>query len=799
MVLKYFAIALRSIRKNKSTGMINLLGLSIGITASIFILLWVGNEISFDKRHPNSANIYRITNHIQVNKEESWAWESSPMLLAAAAQKEIPEIEGVARIMPNVWGGQVFKINNTLFSEKSSAYIDPGWFNLFKYDFLAGNAAGFTQNPFSIILTESKAKKYFGNSNAIGQLIKVDTVNYQVAGIVKDIPINSSFQFDILLQMDGRLANPETYKNDKNWNNFGYATFIAINKLVNYKKIENELTEIINKNRTNNNDVVSLLPLSKMYFDNSLQSSDFPHGNKKTTYLFSAMAFLLLLSACINYVNLTTAKASLRAKEVGIRKITGAKRRDLFFQFLAESFCISCLAILCSLFLLQIALPIFNSITEKQFELNLNSLLLWKVLAGTLFFAALFNGIYPALLLSSFQPLQVFRGRSILKLRDGAFRNGLVVFQFSLSIVLIIGSIVIFRQLAFIQHSHPGYSVAQVISVKIPYNSYRSLDEKMTKNFFRTIKNELGKSSAIAAVSTGGAPIVAVSSASSGNADWDGRDTTYNPTIAMLSVDADFQQMFKVRLAAGHWFKTGTEDTHNYLLNETAVAAFNCKKPVLGQRFTWGGDTGRIVGIVKDFHFKSMREKIGPMVLSNNSGADDYFFIKTTPGNSTAALHSAEKVWTKFIPNEPFDYTFLEDSFNTLYKDDVKTSRLILIFSLIAIIISALGLFGLAAFTAERRTKEIGIRKVLGATITQITSLLSKDFLKLVILAIFVGSPIAWYTMNRWLQDFAYRIDISVWMFLVAGILSVAIAMIAVSFQSVKAAVANPAESLKSE
>jgi putative ABC transport system permease protein len=799
MIKNYFKTALRNLWKNKATSFINLFGLSIGMTAAVFIFLWVQNEISFDNYHSDKNNIYRVTNSIQVSKDEKWIWESSPMPLAETAAKEIPEVQKSARLIVNRWGGTNLTINHKLFSEKTSAYVDKTWFNIFHYDFVAGNVSAFGKNPFSIILTETKAKKYFGDADAIGKIIRVDTINYTVEGIVKDNPVNSSFQFDVLLQMDGRLSDPSVLKNDKNWNNFGYITFLQLRPDASKPLIAAKLNEIINKNRTNHNDSVTVQALTGMYFENDLQSSDLPHGSKKAAYIFSVLAFLLLITACINYVNLTTAKASLRAKEVSVRKIIGAKRGSLFLQFITESFTISILALLISLLLIQLFLPAFNGLTEKHFVLPLTSVTTWQVLLGTLLFAAILNGVYPAALLSSFKPLNVFRGRSVLKVNDGSIRKGLVVFQFSLSIMLIIGTIVIYRQLHYIQTTNPGYNVSQVMAIQVPYKSYLAFKDDQRKAFFKSIKHELQSQSSIAAVSTGGSEIIDVGSASSGNADWDGRDTTFNPTIAQLSADADFQKMFQLQLKEGHWFSPGNEDDHNYILNETAAAQFKMHQPILGQRFTLGGDTGKIIGIVKDFHYKSMHEKIGPIVLSNNQGSDSYFFVKTVVGNIPKALSATSAIWSKYIFAEPFDYKFLDDSFNNLYKSDIKASQLIFIFSVIAIIISALGLFGLAAFTAEQRTKEIGIRKVLGASVQQITALLSKDFVKLVIIAIVIASPIAWWAMNKWLQDFAYRINLGAWIFIAAASLALLIALASVSFQAIKAAIANPVKSLRTE
>jgi len=720
--------------------------------------------------------------------------------MGETAVKDIPEVQRSAMVIINSWGGPLLNIYHKAFTEKTTAWIDKTWFKIFHYDFVAGNTAAFEKDPFSVILTESKAKKYFGKANAIGQVIKVDTVNYTVQGIIKDNPVNSSFRFDILLQMDGRLSNPAVLKNDKGWNNFGYTTFLQLRPGVNKASIEKRLNTLLKSKRDNDNIDVSLQLLNGMYFETDLQSSDMPHGNKKTTYIFSLLGILLLVTACINYVNLTTAKASLRAKEVSVKKIVGAKRAHLFFQFVVESLIISLSGLVIAFELIQLCLPLFNTITEKNFHLPVTSPSMWKVLGGTLIFSTILNGLYPALLLSSFKPLYVFRGKSILKLSDGAVRKGLVVFQFTLSMILITGTLIIYSQLKYMQTTNPGYNVAQVMSIQIPYKVYDAFpDEKGRARFFMTFKNELQSKSNIASVCSGGSEIVNIGGISSGNADWDGRDTTFNPSVTQLSADAGFQKMFQLQMKDGRWFKAGTEDYHNYILNETAAGLFNMHKPVIGQRFTFGGDTGRIIGIVKDFYFKSMHEKIGPLVLSYNRGSDSYFFIKTAPGNIQAAIHAVENVWNKFVSDQPFNYNFLDDNFNTLYKNDIKTSRLILIFSVIAVILSAMGLFGLAAFTTEQRTKEIGIRKVLGASVQQITGLLSKDFITLVFIAIVIATPVAWWVMNKWLQEFAYRIKLTAWLFMAAGLLAVIIALLSVSIHAIKAAIANPVRSLRTE
>ena len=783
--------AFRGLLKNKITTFINLFGLSAGITTAVFIFLWVQNEVTVDDYQPD--NIYRLSYSYNFSGTSGTS-ERTTMPMYLAASNDVPEIEKAVIMSPNAFTGITFNINNKLFSERTSAWVDRNWFHMFNYSFIQGNAATFKQNPYSIVLTESKAKKYFGNTDATGQIIRFDTVNYTVAGVVKENPPNSSFQFDIFMQYDSYLTGSRLARSRTDWNNSNFIAFVQLRPDASKKLVSAKLADIEKRNVPDASEVINLDPLKQMYFQTGIGSS-LPQGNKKATYIFSLLGVLLLVTACINYVNLTTAKASLRAKEVSIRKIAGAGRMHLFLQFIAESAIISFISLLLSLVLINLLLPVFDTITEKNFHLPLISKNLWQILLGTLLFATLLNGIYPALLLSSFKPLNVFRGRTMLKIKDGSIRKGLVVFQFSLSVVLIIGAIVINRQLHYIQTTNPGYNLSQVIALDIPYRSYDRI-----KNELESFKHELEMQPGVMNVSAGSEEIINIGNSSgAGNAVWDGKDTSYKTQIARLEVDANFQKTFGLKLKDGRWFNTTKNDYNNVIINETAETEFNMRKPVVGQRFVWGGDTGQIIGVVKDFHYKSLHDKIGPIVILNNRGSSITYFVKTTGGNIPATLSSLAAVWSKFIPKEPFIYTFLDDSFNNLYKIDIKTSQLILIFSLAAVIICGLGLFGLAAFTAEQRTKEIGIRKVLGATVQQITILLSKDFLMLVAVAIGIASPIAWWAMHKWLQDFAYRAPLNIWIFMGAAALALMIAVVSVSTHAIKTALTNPVKSLRTE
>ena len=791
MIKNYFKTAWRSIWKNKTTSFINITGLSVGMTAAVLILLWVQNETSFDN-YKDRDSIYRLTTRLPAT---GWVWETTPLLLADAIKKEVPEIEKTTRLYTSNF--PVFSVKGSLFYGKDCAYVDNDWFSIFHYNFTEGNAASFNENPFSVILTRSEAKKYFGDNNAVGQTIHIDSVDYKIRGVVADAPINSSFQYKAFMPIAALLTNPQIRANDEQWSNDNYITFIKTIPGSNAAAITRKITAVLKK-KTNDEGVspADMISLHDMHFETEIQNSAFVHGNRNTVYIFSFLGFLLLLIACINYVNLTTAKASLRAKEVSIRKITGASRSNLFLQFIAESVLISVLSLLATLFLVQLCLPAFNQLTGRIFTLPLLSAGLWKVLGITLFSALLLNSIYPALLLSSFKPLNVFRGVTVLKVKDSSFRKSLVVLQFTVSVILIAGTIIIYSQMQFIQKGNPGYNRSQVISFILPSTVSRANRQSL----IQTIQQDLLSQSSIEMVSTSSQPIVNIGSMCTGCADWTGHDTTYNPKIAQLSADAGFQKTMQLEMKEGRWFRDGNADErHSFILNETAVKNFNLDKPVIGQPFIFKGDTGQVIGVVKDFTYKSMYEKMGPVVIFNNPEWRNRFVVRTAGNNASAALLSIEKIWGKYIPGSPLEYNFLDDAFNNLYQQDQQTSLLILVFAVIAVVISALGLFSLAAFEAEQRTKEIGIRKVLGATITGITTLLSKDFIKLVCFAILIASPLAWWAMNKWLQDFAYRIAISWWMFAMAGLLALLIAVCTTSFQSIRAAMANPAKSLRTE
>ncbi len=787
MLKNYFKTAWRSLWKNKVTGLINIAGLSVGMTAAVLIMVWVQNELNFDNYHKDENRIYRLTTRLPTT---GWTWETTPLLLAEAIKKEVPEIEKTSRLY--ITNPPVFNINNKQFYEKDCAYVDDQWFSLFDYEFIEGSPTLFNQNIFSVILSSSEARKLFNNSPAVDETIRIDSINYQVTGVVKDAPVNSSFQYKAFIPIAAILTNKRVRENDENWSNANYLTFVKVVPGGRLDNIVKKITDVMKKHEDSS---IGMISLNEMHFEDEIQNSVFIHGNRSTVYVFCFLGFILLLVACINYVNLTTAKASLRAREISVRKISGARRSDLFFQFVIESILISLIALLTTLVLVKLSLPAFNQITGRTFAMPILSIGLWKVLAITVFTATLLNSIYPGIMLSSFKPIKVFSGRSLLKMKDTSFRKSLVILQFTVSIVLIAGTIIIYRQMQLIQTINPGYNRSQVLSFRLP----SSVSGERQELLLLKIKQELFSQSGIESVSTSSQSVVNNGSMCTDCADWEGRDASYKPVISQLSADADFQKTLQLQMKEGRWFRQGeTNSKHDFIVNETAVKYLKLPAPVIGQPFTFRGVSGQIVGVVKDFSFKSLHEKTGSLVIFNNSGWRNQFVVRTG-SNTSVGLQSIERAWKKLVPESPLEYIFLDDAFNNLYKRDQQTSSLILVLAVITIVISALGLFSLAALAAEQRTKEIGIRKVLGASIAGITALLSKDFLKLVCVAILIASPIGWWAMEKWLQNFAYKVEIRWWVFALAGVIALLIALIITCFHTIKAALTNPVNNLRSE
>lgn len=798
MVRNYFKIAWRNLWRHKRMAAINIAGLGIGIAATVLIVLWVQNELSFDRSEPDAADIYRIKASVSITKTETWQWETSQYILGEHALSEVPEINGLARLQVNS-SELNMHLGKELITEKQSAFVDEHWFGMFHYDLVSGSLDEFNKNPFSLVLTQSAANRYFNSQDAVGKILRIDTNNYVVCAVVKNYPANSSFRFDMFLPVASRLANPIEKQNELDWGNYNYLTFLRLRPGASPPSVAAKLLAIMSANRKDDKGGTkfSLVPLTSMHFENDVMNSSLVHGNRTIVNVFIVLSALLLTTACINYVNLTTARSSLRSKEVSIRKIVGADKTQLFGQFMSESLLVSLISLLVAIGLVLGAMPWFRTFTNKPFSAPMANPVAWLILSGTLLVSFLLNGLYPAFLLSSFQPLNVFRGRSVLAFKDVSLRRVLVVSQFVISVMLITGTLVIYRQMNYIKNTDPGYNRAEVFSFAFPFWNIPGVDFRKSDQLLQSVKQQLQLQASTANVAMGGTNLVDFKSSSSGNFDWPGRPKDFKPSFAPLAVDPDFARLMQLKLSAGRWFNNSPSDSHNVVLNETAVKLISLHGDPIGQRFIHKRDTGVIIGIVKDFHFKSLHDKIGPMILTENNA--NGFYIKTSKGNTASAIAAATKVWKQYFPDAPFEYVFLDDAYNNLYQAEQQQSLLMTAFAGIAIFISALGLLGLAAFAAEQKVKEIGIRKVLGARIQDIVSLLSSDFIKMVTIACILACPVAWWGMNKWLQSFAYRISLSWWLFALAAGIALLIALITVGFQSVRAALANPVKSLRND
>ena len=794
MIRNYLKTAWRNIIRNKTATLINLFGLSVSLVVFILISLWVENELTFDSYHKDAKNIYlaemKAKNEIDANP-------LSPRPLVDAIKK-YPDAAHVARM---TWYKSTLNLNGRLYNEEKGITVDPEWFDMFDYKIISGDTHSFNDNPYSVIFTRTKAKQLFGSRDAVGQYIKIDTSLFQVRAVIEDNPANSSFQFDMLVPIAARFARSNGDFND--WGNYSYRTFVKLRPGVRSGDFENKFASILQREAKDPNLSLAIQPLHDLHFDTKSFDPIFRRGSRSAVLIFSILALLLLMTASINYINLSIAKSNARTKEISIRKIIGGNRKQLFAQFLVESMLLCVMAMILSLIIIQIVLPIFNKITETDFRLTASSPVLWSLLPGTLIFITLLNGIFPASTMSLFKPLHYLQGYTILKFRNLAVRKGLVVFQFAVGVIFIIGTLVIFLQMRLAQSSAAQYQRAQVVSFTLPYTTMARLkfNQKQIDLFEQTFKNSLLKNSAVRSVALGSTSMEGGTNTSGAKSwSWVGGDTSYKESVARMYVEPATKEIFNLQMKEGRWFSNNGEDRKNFVLNETAVKKFGLQAPVVGKYFAKNGeDTGRIIGVIKDYNFSSLYSEITPMVISSSNNGDwkVQFFANIAPGHIPQTMEAIGDTWKQFIPDAPFAYEFMDQAFDNLYKDDLKISTLALLFSCISISICALGLFGLAVFVAEQRTKEIGIRKIMGATVTQIAVTLSRDFMILVLTAVVIASPVAWWGMHAWLQNFAYRVDISWWIFLAAGSVALIIAVLTISGQAIKAAMANPVHSLR--
>lgn len=786
MLKNYVKTAWRNLFRNKFYSFINIFGLTAGLAIGILILLWVQDELSFDRFHKNADNIYRVELFGGTGASKQ-IWESTVAPIGLLAKQELPEVQDQVRITGN-WYFSLYKYKNKVFGEQNVAFADPSLFSIFDFPLVEGNTAKPFINDNSVVITKKTARKYFGTDNAIGKVLVADgKENFMVSGVINDFPINSSINFDMIMpmsyQVKSTLINSKMDVNN-DFSNYNYQTYFKLKPGTSLKKLTADLFNIHIKHRAEDTDAeYLLLPINKMH----LYNADGTDRGIQTVHIFIIIALVILLIACINYVNLSTARSLLRAKEISMRKIIGAGRMQLFIQFLAETALLFLIATGFALFAIYLLMPVFNQLAGKQLMFNLLNPHIWLVIAITVIATLALSSIYPAMLLSSFEPLKALKGKINNSIGDALFRKILVVVQFTFSVVLIVSTLVITQQLKYIQSKNLGYDKSHVFGVWM----------RDASKHYDAVKAELLKQPGVEGVTRATGNIIS-SGMISGDNSWEGKAPGQTFILHPMGIDKDFISFFKLKMQQGSGFSGAVADSTHFILNEAAIREIGMKNPI-GKRFRFQKTNGTIIGVVKDFHFASLREKIAPAIFFYRPSVYQTMYIKTSTNNAATAIAAAGSQFKQYNGEFPFSYNFLDEIFNNLYQGEQREGTLFNYFAGMAILISCLGLLGLAAYTAQVRTREIGVRKVLGASVTGVIGLLAKDFIKLVFIGIVLATPIAWYAMTNWLNAFAYRIPIHWTVFVLAACIAIVIAFVTISFQSIKAALANPVKTLRSE
>ncbi len=809
MIYNYLKIAARNLKKYKFISFINIFGLTIGLACCLLILTYIHHELSFDKFHPNAERVYRVTR--SFNNPETGAVSLNlstvsppfgPLLVY-----DFKEIESMTRTLQ--LGSTAIRNGEKMFNEPNVYFADDKFFEFFKTPVVRGNPSKALADPYCVMLSDEVAAKYFGNEDPIDKTIRINLGNYfdfKVTGIFKPLPSNTHFHPDVMLSFntlnDTLIYGAENLRT--NWGNNSFFTYLRLPKNYDPKKLEAQFPAFLDRNMTDGGKykpsqgtAISLQKLTDIHLHSHTDYEAEENGDIKRVYIFSAIALFILLIACINYMNLSTARSTLRAREIGIRKVVGARRKEIIFKFLSESVLISWVALFFAFIITWLLLPWLNKISGQQ--LSISSLLGWQFILPILlvpFFVGIVSGLYPAMFMSSFQPVKTLKGLFRVGGSSISFRKALVTIQFAISIILIICTCTIFSQMRYMQNKSLGFNKEHIVT--LPYATELS-------DRYEAFRNELMSSANIENVARSSRiPTGRLLDAMGAKVASGDTLAPISADVKFVSADENFIPTYGVKIIAGRGFSRDfSTDTGSFLINEAAarVLGFKSNENVIGKNFSYGNRQGKLIGVFNDFHFESMHQRIVPLVLLVPRSANNYgrISIKVSGSDIASALEKIEKTWKKFLPETPYQYNFLDENFAKLYQAEERQKSLFTMFACLAIFIACLGLFGLSAFAISQRVKEIGIRKVLGADVSTIVSLLSKDFLKLVGLAAPVAFLMAWLAMNKWLEDFAYRIAIPWWIFLFAGIVAAVVALFTVSFQAVRAALANPVKSLRSE
>ena len=792
MFQNYLRIALRNLSRNKLFSIVNIFGLATGMACSLLIFLWVRDERSFDRFNVNADKIYRLT--AKLGDAEAAV---VPPPLAAAIKSEIPGVKNATRLSAL---HRIVTVGTKKFDEKRMYFADSNFLNMFSYPLLKGNPTKVLSSPNAVVLTVATAIKYFGSpESAMGKTIYIDDdikgSNLVVTGILKNIPENSHLQFDLLLPIQeyDRIYNPKG-----SWTNFDAFVYFQLSDnssttASSLKKNEEQINRLLAKNNKDVKAELFIQPLTDIHLHSHYMLDVEGQGSSEHVTIFSLIAIFILLIACINFMNLSTALSAQRAKEVGLRKTIGALRSQLVLQFLGESLLLSLISLLVATAIVVLMLPLFNDLSSKSLSINLLDGKIIGSFLGTALVVGIVSGSYPALFLSSFQPINVLKGTKIFDGKRSYLRSALVIFQFSISVILMISTLVVFRQLQFIQNRDIGFTKENLLYIKMPevgdlHNNKENLKTILGQHpdiGDYTITDELPTYLASGSLLT-----------------WPTKAPDVQVMAYRLRTDENFFKTFGMHLVAGRFFsKELKTDDSTYVVNEATVRAMGLQpSAAIGKKLTISLEDkmGTIIGVVKDFNFKPVQQPVEPLVIKNNF-AGGYLVLRTTPERMQAIVAEVKKSFGEVYGDNPFSYGFVDEDLSKLYRSEQQMGKLFNVFSVLSIVISCLGLFGLAAFATQKRTKEIGVRKVLGASEAGIVALLSKDFIRLVAFALIIAFPLAGWLMNKWLQGFNYRISMAWWMYAIAGLTAVLIALVTVSYQSIKAAIANPVKSLRTE
>lgn len=782
MILNYIKIAFRSLLKNKGYSFLNIFGLAIGITCASLIFLWVEDELNFDSFEKQDEVYYVPSNQ---NYDGEWrTFYSTPGPLAQVMKDEVP---GIIKASRSIGEDLLFSVGDNSIN-RSGRYADADFLDIFSLKFIEGNASDAFNKPEAIVITQETAEQLYGkDTKVLGNILRANNQdNYVITGVIENLPKNVSFPFNWVAPFE-RISNGEEWMNE--YGSFFSDTFVELSPEANLEAVDTHVRKLLFEKTDESDSQVFLHSIKDWHLRSKFKDGKIVGGRITYVHLFTIIALIILLIACINFMNLSTARSEKRANEVGVRKAMGSGRSRLMMQFISEALIMAFIASFVSVLFLLILLPQFNLLIDKNLVLGLTNSVHITVLLSITIFCGVLAGLYPAFYLSSFKPIEVLKGVKSTHGSASFIRKGLVVGQFTVSIVFIIGTIIVFQQIQHVKNRELGYEKDQLISMKVNGD----IVEK-----FSTIKQDLINTGAIKDVALSNSELLSGGNNGSG-LHWTGGTNTEDVLISFRLISSSFFNTTGMEIIEGRGFSENMLQDSTSVLITQSFAKLMGEGSAIGKQVT-RGDTYTVVGVVKDFQYGDMYETSDPVLFLNYHDEARYFYLKTNADIATTdMLTKVEAVMKKNNPAYPFEYTFVDENFNAKFQSEQLVGKLSQIFALLAILISCLGLFGLAAYTAEQRNKEIGIRKVLGASVSGIVKLLSKDFLKLVVLSILISIPIAWLAMNNWLQSYAYRIEINWWIFIIAGILAILIALATVSFQAVKAALANPVKSLKTE